>query len=282
MTTLNSFSIASGNLAFRSCDYQNALDIYTTLSVENPFYEKILKPNIRLTRIKLGFNKIEKNYTTKPFRFSIIHTPHVLYIAMRLAREIERYGWSATLHSTMPTTFDDDWYFVLCPQMFTTLPPGEKRICYQLEQTVSSRWITDSYVDVLENSFAVLDYSLTNIEYFSSRRIVYPHVYYLPVGACEDTYKQAQRTDTPKDIDVLFYGDALSSERRRDLIDKIKRHYNVHVENDLFGSEMRNLIRRAKVVLNIHYYNDAILETPRIAECISNGVPVVSEKTEDR
>ncbi len=40
---------------------------------------------------------------------------------------------------------------------------------------------------------------------------------------------------------------------------------------------MYNIICQARVVVNIHYYDGALLETPRICECISLGVPVLSE-----
>lgn len=39
---------------------------------------------------------------------------------------------------------------------------------------------------------------------------------------------------------------------------------------------------RAKVVVNLHYYEDALLEMPRIQECLSLGVPVVSEASQDQ
>ena len=45
---------------------------------------------------------------------------------------------------------------------------------------------------------------------------------------------------------------------------------------------MRYTIQRAKVVLNIHFYDDALLETNKIFEALSFGTPVVSEIGSDQ
>jgi hypothetical protein len=52
--------------------------------------------------------------------------------------------------------------------------------------------------------------------------------------------------------------------------------------SEVFGHEMRELILQARVVVNLHYYEDALLEMPRIQECLSLGVPVVSECAQDQ
>jgi len=38
----------------------------------------------------------------------------------------------------------------------------------------------------------------------------------------------------------------------------------------------------AKVIVNIHYYENALLETTRICECLSLGIPIVSEMGSDQ
>jgi hypothetical protein len=212
-------------------------------------------------------------------RWCIIATPHVLFIAHTLAENIRRHGWSVEIVTEPPAEFSHDYYIVLCAQMFDRLPPGEKRIIYQLEQSASSRWFSPKYFNDMQNSFAVLDYSLTNIDYLSTRGVAYPQVSYLPIGTSESYF-----VNNPpiKDIDVLFYGDYKSSPRRRALIDSAKRKYNVTLIDDVFGEKMKAAISRSRLVLNVHYYEGAQLETPRIQECVSLGVPVVSEGTDDQ
>lgn len=208
----------------------------------------------------------------------IIATPHVLFIAHCLAKSLERHGWDVEIVMEPPAAFHHDYYIVLCAQMFEILPPGEKRIIYQLEQSASSRWFGQKYLYDLENSLAVLDYSLENIEFLETKGIRYPQVYYVPIGASSS---YGWSSEGRKDIEVLFYGDFKSSTRRRLLLDSLAGKFNVFRADDVFAEDIKSLISRSKVVLNLHYYDGAQLEMPRIQECLSLGVPVVSEDTGD-
>jgi hypothetical protein len=168
--------------------------------------------------------------------------------------------------------------------MFTYLPPGERRIVFQMEQTVSDRWFDARYLSILENSRAVLDYSLANLAYLAKRKIAYPHVFHVPLGAVTD-YAQArgivpatvQGADKPS---VLFYGDA-NAPRRKLYLQALQAAYDVRVISNLFGAELQAAIASAQVVVNIHYYEGALLESTRIFECLSLGVQVVSETALD-
>ena len=214
-------------------------------------------------------------------RWGIMTTQHTLFIAHLIADHLRGHGWQVDIYTVVPKEFNHDWYIVICPQMFTKLPPGEKRIAYQLEQSVSSRWFTTDYFKTLENSLAVLEYSLVNIEYMTSKGVAYPLVHYLPVGALAnygDTVRASNKT-----YDILFYGDSKSSLRRREMLNALKQqHYNVRVVDEVFGLGMMETIKQARLVINLHYYENALLEMPRIQECLSLGVPVVTESAQDQ
>lgn len=212
-------------------------------------------------------------------KWCIIATPHVLFIAHSLAEILKQHGWSVEIALEPPAEFNHDYYIVLCAQMFDRLPPGEKRIIYQLEQSASSRWFSETYLSAMENSLAVLDYSLQNIDFLEGKGIAYPQIYYLPIG----TSHSYRITDAPaKDIDVLFYGDYKSCPRRQRLLDLAETRFKVTRADSVFGEDMKRMIARSRVVLNLHYYEGAQLEMPRIQECLSLGVPVVSEGTSDQ
>ena len=210
----------------------------------------------------------------------VISTKHTVFVANLIAERLKYHGWSVTVLTEMPQSFQHEMYFVICPQMFDRLPPPERRIVYQMEQSVSSRWFTSDYISCLENSLAVLDYSRKNIDFLFGKGIVFPHINYLPVGSLV-SYKSHLPVGK-KVNDVLFYGDANSSPRRKKLLDDLKRNFQVKVCGDLFYDEMVREIKNSKVVVNIHYYENALLEMPRIQECISLGVPVVSESSQDQ
>jgi SAM-dependent methyltransferase len=211
--------------------------------------------------------------------WAVITPEHTLFIAHLICERLNIHGWSCEVMTSPPDGFSHDCYIVLCPQAFNKLPPGKKRIAFQLEQSTSSRWFTDAYFHTLKHSLAVLDYSLTNIKFLAENGIFYPHVYYLPIGA---SYSYGISVSAcSKKYDVLFYGDALSSPRRVHMLDILKQHFNVHVVNNLFGEAMIQTLKEAKVVLNLHYYENSLLEMPRIQECLSLGLTVVSESTLD-
>jgi hypothetical protein len=239
-----------------------------------------LAKRIRSVKREESFAALQSGMGKHPgvLHWGVMATPHTLFMAHLIADGLRKQGWSVDVLTSAPKEFNHDWYFVICPQMFDVLPPGEKRIVYQLEQSVSSRWFTQAYCETLENSFAMLDYALVNIEFLTAKGIAYPHVNYLPVGASQ-TYG-VEIPHEQKLYDVLFYGDSQSSPRRRKLLDALKKQFNVKIAEEMFGADMQRMIKQSRLVINLHYYEDALLE-PRIQECLSLGVPVVSETARD-
>lgn len=212
--------------------------------------------------------------------WGILCTPHTLFIARAISNRLANHGIETEIVTGPMKSFDHDFYIVLCAQMFGRLPPANKRIVFQLEQSVSSRWFTPKYMKVLTESLGVLEYSLTNIDFLAKNGINYPRVHYLPIGASPDGF--IKDNAKPKKYDFVFYGDSSSSERRRRFLEKLQEKYNVKICSDLFGSELYTIIQESKVVINIHYYEGALLEMPRVCECISLGVPVLSEGAADQ
>lgn len=226
-----------------------------------------------------GHVKLHRRLTAGDRRaWGIVCTPHTLFIAKAISERLSKHGIESEITTGDLQDFRHDFYIVLCPQMFKELPPPNKRVVFQLEQSVNSRWFTPEYMEILNDSLCVLEYSLTNIEFLALKGVQYPKVHYLPIGAVRRT----NYSESSKKYDFVFYGDNLSSERRRVFISALKRKYKVKVCNDVFGEEMYSIVRQAKAVINIHYYEDALLEMPRICECISLGVPVLSEGTFDQ
>ncbi|WP_288922872.1 class I SAM-dependent methyltransferase [uncultured Ottowia sp.] len=218
-------------------------------------------------------------------RCGILATPHTLYVAHALQTALARAGLPAGLVQEAKEA-GSGWplalYFVVCPQMFDRLPPGEKRMTFQMEQTVSSRWFTPEYLATLENSLAALDYAQANIANLADYGIVYPHIFLVPIGGIV-AYPQwlGGAAQADESCDVLFYGDA-NAPRRRRLLDAVARRFKLRIVGNAFGPDMRRALAGAKAVINLHYYEGALLETTRIYECLSLGVPVVSERAADQ
>jgi hypothetical protein len=213
--------------------------------------------------------------------WGVMSTQHTLFVAHLVAERLRGHGWSVEIMTETPRSFHNDCYVVICPQMFKKLPPGKKRIAFQMEQSVSSRWFTDDYLKTLKSSLAVLDYALVNLDFMAGKGIAYPHVHYLPVGASKNYGDSSYALD--KTCDILFYGDSQSSPRRREMLNALKQEgFNVRIVNEIFGQAVLEIIKQARLVINLHYYENALLEMPRIQECLSLGVPVVSESAQDQ
>ena len=217
----------------------------------------------------------------------VMATPHTLFVAHLLAQALHKAGITVDVMTEPPAEgFGLDGYFVVCPQMFKHLPPGEKRIVFQMEQSVSPRWFTPEYLHTLENSLAVLDYAQANLQFLEKRGIAYPHTFLVPVGGfagygdyLRHNNLQPQGVDAP--CDVLFYGDA-NAPRRQQLLEAVGERFQLRIVGNLFGPELHRAIASARVVVNLHYYEGALLETTRIYECLSLGVPLVSETSVDQ
>ncbi|PTE16378.1 methyltransferase domain-containing protein [Pseudogemmobacter blasticus] len=207
----------------------------------------------------------------------VVTTPHTEFIGEGLAAALRNTRLTVTRSTEMPAAFDHDLYIVVAPQMFATLPPPDKLIAVQVEQVRASRWVDESYLARLQNSLAILDYSRDNIDALIKRGIPSKQIYYMPIRPL----RREGQPRTERDIDVLFYG-AIGSDRRGQYINALAKRVNLRVESDTFGPALRSLLDRTKIVVNVHFYENALLETTRIGEALSHGAHVVSEDAIDQ
>jgi hypothetical protein len=150
-------------------------------------------------------------------------------------------------------------------------------IPYQLEQLSDASWgeFPDKKKEVLSHALDVWDYSGENIAFLKNRGIAGRH---LPVGYHECLERIAQ--GAAKDIDVLFYGS--SCERRGRILDLLANDKSLTVRSlfGMYGKERDDCINRARIILNIHYYDTRILEAVRISYLLNNRCFIVSEQSE--
>lgn len=140
------------------------------------------------------------------------------------------------------------------------IPPPPGAIVFNLEnvpwQVDTSYW----------NGHEVWDFSARNVSRYQARHV--------PIG-----YHKSMERFSPavsKDIDVVFCG-AMNA-RRCKIVDKLKeRKINVVVVN-LFGSERDIILARSKLAINMLYYEDGVFPALRVAHCVANKIPVISER----
>ena len=164
------------------------------------------------------------------------------------------------------TFSDSDWDII-----------PKNSIIYNLEQLGSpSVYITDSYIKHLRNH-SIWDYSERNIAWLKSQGINDSAIH-VPIGYAP-TLSRIIKSEY-QDIDVLFYG--WMNERRQIIIRELQnRGLNVVSLNKSFGLELDQYISRAKVVINIHFYETKIFEIVRVSYLLANRKAVISEVDHD-
>jgi hypothetical protein len=155
----------------------------------------------------------------------------------------------------------------------TALPAGA--VLYNLEQIVDGAlWVTAAYLESLRRH-EVWDYSARNCAALRTRGVA--DARHVPLGHAASLERIAP---APEDIDVLFYG--VSNDRRVALLRRLsERGLKVVHANGVYGDERDALIARARIVLNVHFYEQARLEVPRCFYLMANGRFVLSESSAD-
>lgn len=253
----------------------------------DPWYVRVLQnPNFNIDPRWRSERKstIGSSQHRKVCRICIVSPPATLFIAYWLRCNLQGGGAVILISNVMPVDFSDDVYFVVCAQVFNTLPPRDKRIIYQMEQSVTSRWFSQEYLDVLYNSLAVFDYAEYNIKYMRALKYPLENLYHVPIQYFKNDMswlKIDEKLAPVEMFDVVFYGD-IKNIRRQKYIKVLSRNFNLKVVTNLYGLDLWRTLLGAKVIVNIHYYENALLETTRICECLSLGVKVVSEAGSDQ
>ncbi len=207
--------------------------------------------------------------------WGVISTPQTLFIANIIAERLAYHNILVEVVDEAIDSFDHDFYVVLCAPILKCLPPPEKRYIFKIEQCADLRLFSPNYLNVLKRSRGVLFSDLFNISYFSKHGLSFPDVHYLPIGASLN--KLTLKENSVKKYDFLYWGDSTTEERVRNYLAALKQKFTVRICDNINDEERYDAIRSARVVLNIHQCQDDLLEISHICECISLGVPVLSE-----
>ncbi len=158
--------------------------------------------------------------------------------------------------------------FVLSASEAAQLPPNA--IIYNTEH-FSFISLRPHYMDLLRNH-PVWDYSRDNADRLPA--LIGKEVRYVPIGFVPELARIEK--GPVEEIDVLFYGSYNS--RRVAVLDELRGSgLNVHHAYGVYGTARDELISRAKVVLNIHFYEPGGFEAVRVCYLLANRKAVVTE-----
>lgn len=237
------------------------------------------KYSAELIRLMINvFFKTGKAQTTNNFyvqRFTILCPKYLQFLGKLIQNHLSELGILSNIIGSEPKTgfSNNQVYIVLFPQHFKVLPPYY--LVFQLEQlAISDRFRRESYLSLLKNAIAVMEYSQKNFEYLQSHGI--KNCFYVPI------FSKVQRSPNHEPLyDVLFYG-STSSEHRQEFLNKLKKDFNIHIAKSICGEQTIEAIHNSKVIVNLHNYDNALLESTRIFECLSAGAVIVSEDGNDQ
>ncbi|CAB3778722.1 hypothetical protein [Pararobbsia alpina] len=156
------------------------------------------------------------------------------------------------------------------------LPLAPDAILYNLEQIqCGSSWISPALIEIYRRH-TLWDYSCTNAAALASLGVRVSRI--LPIGYASELTR-IERPNEP-DIDVLFIGSMCP--RRQHVIDLMRsRGLKVEVVFGVYGQQRDALVSRARLLINIHYYEAKVLEMVRISYLLANHCTVLSERSSD-
>ena len=212
--------------------------------------------------------------------WAIVALPEHSFIAHCIATRLGALGIKYDILSEPPGYFDYAYYVVIGPQTYNRLPPRDQCIFFQTIDAENLQLASDDYFETLANSLATLDHSLVSIDVLADRGVRYPHIHYVPLGAVPSLLQS--KSNAEKQYDFAFCGDEGSSARTREMLAALRANFTVIVCENLLGDDMHARLRQARAVINVHQQDRAALEIPHLLQCLSFGVPVLSENGSNR
>ncbi len=149
----------------------------------------------------------------------------------------------------------------------------EQTVLYNLEQLDEKNRPMLLRLVALGSRFEIWDYSRRNIDLLRGAGFS-GTLNHASVGFVEELNRIPKAE--VQDIDVLFYGSV--NDRRAKILEGLKAHgLKVQAIFGVYGEARDALISRAKVVLNMHYYDSSIFEVVRVSYLLTNRKAVVAE-----
>ena len=229
----------------------------------------------------------------------IISTNYTLIFAQKLRDYLKNYKIRCVIYTNIYDSLiikaekDKNLYLLfvgtitLLNENITYLPPN-KYIIYQIEQLNQNKFyynnLNQNILNLIFKSYKIYDYSIVNLDYYPEfmRTIVKNYIPYIPYNPYKfEILENDLREDNKKNI--LFIGTL--NTRRTNILNNLKNYivsqnldYNLLIFEKLFNDELKELLKTCSYVLNLHYYDNAILEVFRFEDVIPYNVKILSEE----
>jgi hypothetical protein len=209
-----------------------------------------------------------------------------MYIINIIKHELIKMGWECSLIETkeikqyINLNCSNHYFLFLLVTLIDEHVINYKRyILYQLEQNVNDKLSihykqlheNKQLQQIYDNATLLIDYSEINInvttKYYSNefKLINIPAIHKI----CSIHIHEYE-------YDIIFIGQL--NKRRNNILNTLKEKYKVLIVENIYGEELKKLCDKSNICLNIHYFDNAILERVRLNEMMDYGIKIISEK----
>ena len=217
------------------------------------------------------------NYN-KPI-ITIVKLPCMLYIMNIIKDELIKMKWECLIIDTKDINYYINlnnpyhYFLFLFPSQINENVINYKRyILYQLEQNINNQLSinykhlheTNQLKKIYDNATLLIDYCETNVNVIKK--------YY----SNEFKIMNVPATNKSYEYDIIFVGTV--NKKRSDIFNELKKRYKILIIENVYGEELKKLCNKSNICLNIHYYENAILERVRLNEMMEYGIKIISEK----
>lgn len=207
--------------------------------------------------------------------YNYVHSAAFDEVALTLQHGLQALGHDAVVSTRLDNPRRR--HIVLGANLLQKYPAHvpDDALFYNLEQiSPESDWFRAGLLDVLRTR-PCWDYAQANLAPLAAAGVRVTAV--LPIGYAPALTRIAAADE---DIDVLFYG-SLNERRAVVLRELTRRGLRVKHLFGVYGAERDAWIARARIVLNMHFFEAKVFEAVRVSYLLANRRFVVSERGND-
>jgi hypothetical protein len=230
-----------------------------------------------------------KNYINKNVRIkhiTIVKVKCLIYIIEIIRDELLKMGWKCDIIDKKDINYYISlnnplhYFLFLWPLDIDNNVIHYKRyILYQLEQNINNQLSinyrqlhqTHKLKRIYDNATLLIDYCTLNINVLNKYYSNTFNLMNIPAR-----YIDSNRINDQYEYDIIFIG--LVNDKRNIILSRLREKYKVLIVENVYDQELKQICKKTHICLNIHYYENAILERVRLNEMLEYGIKIISEK----
>jgi len=226
------------------------------------------------------------NKNTKIKHITIVKVKCVLHLIHIIRNELLKMGWKCNIIDKKDIPYYINlnnplhYFLFLWPLDIDDHVIYYKRyILYQLEQNINNQ-LSINYRQlhekqklkkIYDNASLLIDYCKLNINVLNQYYSNTFKLMNIPARYINITHPNQQY-----EYDIIFIG--LVNDKRNIILNRLREKYKVLVVENVYDEELKQICKKTHICLNIHYYENAILERVRLNEMLEYGIKIISEK----